>query len=1165
MNTTSLITALTVGIALTIVTGCSLKPEALSPRKMQVLFLGHDSEEHNVTDYMPLLAAALAPHGFQFTYSSDPRNLNSTNLDNFDALMLLAEYDQISTSQEKDLLKFVKSGGAFLALNSAVSCFNNSIEFGKLLGARAESSDTASVTVEVVSPEHPIMQGYTPFETWDQIYSYKEHTRGKQVLMQHSLGDSNEPLTWIQDYGRGRVFYTGFGHDARTWEQAGFQDLLHRALLWTIGPAKKQAVESLELPLLEYSDGKIPNYEKRNPAPKLQAPLSPEESMKHIQVPPGFKLELFASEPDIINPISMNWDAQGRLWLLETVDYPNMIEREEGKGRDRIKILEDTDGDGKADKFTVFAEDLSVPTSLVFCDGGVIVAQAPQVLFLRDNDGDDVADERRVLMDGWGSYDTHATLSNLRYGLDNKIWGVVGYSGFDGVVDGKPLKFRQGIVRFEQDGSGLEYLSQTSNNTWGLGFSETFDVFISTANNTHSGYMGIPHDHLQDSEGLTFKGVQKIDGHYHFHPVTRNFRQVDVFGGFTAAAGHALYTARSFPSEYWNRIAFVCEPTGHLVHRAILEANGAGFQEKDGWNIMSSYDEWVSPVCAEVGPDGALWIADWYNFIIQHNPTPEGFENGEGNAHINPLRDKQHGRIYRISHEDSEDGAAMDLSRLSTNELVPHLKHSNQFWRLHAQRLLVEQDATDEIENLLNMLNDQSDDHLGLNHGALHALATLQGIGALEDPLLLESIYDALKHKTAGVRKAAIKMLPADGRTAVELMASNTLFDRDDHVRLAAINKVFDLPSNIDLAQALVELSNDTKVQNDVWLARATYLAAVKHRELFVQALLKAQPDALTFFANPENKNDIVFEDPDLDVSAWYDQPTPAWWGNHDIEVLDGFDGLAWYRKDFSLTTAQANRAAVLHLARVADEDITYVNGKKVGKTSGWDKYRVYRIPASFLKSGQNTIAVQVNDRGGGGGIWGEPDDLFLTTGADTLQLAGTWKLAIEKVVASAISPLMGQESIQSLFLKHYGPYAASRAEELKRSRALIDRSVTIRTVRDQMKYDLSRIEVKPGELIELVFVNDDAMQHNLLILSPGTLELVGESAEALAQTANGAELSYRPQMEEILEGSPLVNPGETHTILFKVPDEPGDFPFVCTFPGHYRTMNGMIVSKEGI
>ena len=158
--------------------------------------------------------------------------------------------------------------------------------------------------------------------------------------------------------------------------------------------------------------------------------------MERTQVAPDLKLELFASEPDITKPIALAWDDRGRCWVAETSDYPHGV-APEGKGNDRIKICEDTNGDGKADKFTVFAEHLNIPTSLVFANGGLIVSQPPRFLFLKDTNGDDKADVREDLITGWGIGDTHAQANNLHYGIDNWFYGCVGYSAFDGEVGGQ--------------------------------------------------------------------------------------------------------------------------------------------------------------------------------------------------------------------------------------------------------------------------------------------------------------------------------------------------------------------------------------------------------------------------------------------------------------------------------------------------------------------------------------------------------------------------------------------------------------------------------------------------------------------------------------------------------------------------------------------------------
>src|SRR5690606_11581527 len=157
-----------------------------------------------------------------------------------------------------------------------------------------------------------------------------------------------------------------------------------------------------------------------------------------------------------------------------------------------------------------------------------------------------------------------------------------------------------GVYRFDATDGQFEFLGHTSNNTWGLGFSEDFDVFISTANNEHSDFFAIPLRYYQKA-GIKERGIEKIDGHYNMHVLTKALRQVDVHGGFTAASGHSLYTARAFPKEYWNRVAFISEPTGRLVHRHVLEQVGSGFKEKgDGWNVIASSDNWFGPVDAQV-------------------------------------------------------------------------------------------------------------------------------------------------------------------------------------------------------------------------------------------------------------------------------------------------------------------------------------------------------------------------------------------------------------------------------------------------------------------------------------------------------------------------------------------------------------------------------------
>jgi len=288
----------------------------------------------------------------------------------------------------------------------------------------------------------------------------------------------------------------------------------------------------------------------------MQKPLDPAESMKHLVTFPEFQTSLFASEPEIIKPLWLAFDERGRLWVAESVDYPNNMQPE-GEGHDRLKICEDTDGDGKADKFTIFCDKLSIPTSFVFANGGVIVIHSGKTEFFKDTNGDDKADERKVLFTGWGTRDTHAAASNLRYGFDGWIWGVVGYSGFDGTVGGKRIRFGQGIYRFKPDGSALEFVRSSNNNTWGLGLTEDNIIMGSTANGNASMYMPIANRYYEAVNGWSATVLGTIADSQRFYPITEKVRQVDYFGRYTAGAGSALYTARyrdPYPALYFSRV-----------------------------------------------------------------------------------------------------------------------------------------------------------------------------------------------------------------------------------------------------------------------------------------------------------------------------------------------------------------------------------------------------------------------------------------------------------------------------------------------------------------------------------------------------------------------------------------------------------------------------------
>ena len=781
--------------------------------------------------------------GIHMVYSDDWEDLTYDVLRRYDALVVYGNATHLPEENEEAILNYVAEGGGLVAIHSASAMFTNSAAWIELVGAEFLRHGSGVMATEVVAPEHPVMAGFEPFATWDETYVHRRHNGENRTVLTRSSHPDNagEPITWVRTHGKGRVFYTARGHDARAFTHPGFHDLIERGIRFAAGqdvPAAL-AARTIESPF-EYEPRQIPTYGGQGPSREMQLPLPAEVAMERIVVPGGFRLELFAAEPLIGKPLDINWDERGRTWILETSDYPNEVSGILGVGNDRLVILEDTDGDGRADKRTVFAENLNIPTSFAFANGGVIVQMAPYMLFLQDTDGDDRADVRRILMSGWSQADTHAGASHLTYGLDNHLYGVVGYSGRG--------ELRQAVWRLPLDDlspARLERIASTTNNTWGFGLSEEGLLFVSTANAHPSGYVAIPERYYAKVEDFVQPVVPNIARNPIMLPNHRRFRQVDNIGRFTAASGHALYTARAFPREYWNRIAFVSEPTGGLTAEFVLVRQGADVAAYNPANLLTSDDEWFSPIQAKVGPDGAVWVLDFYNFIIQHNPTPPGYTTGAGNAYETELRENEYGRIYRVVWNEAPPYEPRDLSQAGLDALVAALRDPNMLWRLHAQRLLVERNAWEAVPGLIALVDDASVDEIGLNPGAIHALWTLHGIGALDGSHreALDAAYRALKHPSAGVRRSAVQVLPPTAEARDALLASGVLEDQDALVRLAALLALSEMPESWEAGEAIfASVANAESV--DRWLRDAAVIAGVQHAGGFLAAAAREGLDA---------------------------------------------------------------------------------------------------------------------------------------------------------------------------------------------------------------------------------------------------------------------------------------------------------------------------------
>ncbi len=857
----------------------NVQPTAMAQEKaIRLMFLG-DKGHHKPADRAAQLIPVLQARGIEVTYSEKMSDLSLENLRKYDGLIVYANTTEISREQESALLEYVAGGGGFIPLHCASYCFLNSPAYIDLVGAQFSKHGGEVFSTEIIAPEHPIMQGFGGFQSWDETYIHTKHNERNRTVLEvrrqggQADGVQAEPWTWVRTQGKGRVFYTAWGHDERTWSNPGFQNLVERGIRWAcqrdlsvVKPFRDRSVFTApamtalptDVKPFEYEDvgPKIPNYvpsnrwgERGENFTKMQKPLSVAESMKHYVTPQKFHLELFMCEPDMQGkPIAINWDHRGRLWLCETVDYPNEL-KDAQEGRDRIRICEDTNGDGKADKFTIFAEQLSIPTSLEFYRDGVIVQAGVETLLLRDKDGDDKADERITLIKGWAMGDTHGGVSNFNYGLDNRYWAMQGYNdSHPEFARGKHPGFRQGPFNFTMDQkqpevTDVEFVRSTTNNSWGLGISEEGLIFASTANRAPSFFVPIPNRYYERVKGWKPSLMADLISDTHlFKSITDKVRQVDHHGGYTAGAGHALYTARAYPSSWWNHVAFVCEPSGHLVGSFVINPAGGSFKDSNVFNLVASDDEWAAPIMAEVGPDGHVWVIDWYNYIVQHNPTPQGFKTGKGNAYESELRDKTRGRIYRVVYDDAPADATQSpkLSKDDAASLVAALKHSNRLWRRHAQRLLVERGQTDVVPGLIQLVQDKSVDEAGLNGGAIHALWTLKGLGALNgtDSPSFAAAAAALSHPSPGVRRNAALVLPATKDSIAAIDNAKVLNDPEPQVRLGALMALADMPEDALAGKLLATAASDAINMADRWLKEGIICAGATQATPLLNALL---------------------------------------------------------------------------------------------------------------------------------------------------------------------------------------------------------------------------------------------------------------------------------------------------------------------------------------
>ena len=731
-----------------------------------------------------------------------------------DVLVLYAaDGGSIHGDERKNLEAYLARGGGIVAIHDAVVSDDPQWWSGVLGGAWENGKakwHEGTTDLYFTDRDHPVSAGISNFRFQDELYTDLNMRPEARVLVRgfQSVFDAS-PQAWVLEKDKYRSFVAIQGHEWDSFAHPAWRTLVLRGIAW----AGKRDAELLtakeERDQLRYPPG---------------GPLAPEKAAAAIEVHPDFNLSLVAAEPLIVKPIAIDWDARGRLWVAETPGYPEKERFSGVPAHDEVSILSDSDGDGRMDKKKVFFHGLDLVTGLVLHKDGVIVSQSPEILFLRDTDGDDVADKREVLYSGFGFGDTHAVMSNLRWGMDGWVYGTQGYSGNDSrhIVNAAGKDFGHignGLFRFKPDGSAIEMVSNYGSNTWGCDFDEEGELFFTMANGAHLRHVVVPERVFAGGRMGEVESWADCPDHDRVVPLLTHtdaaYAQIDFVGGFTAASGSMVYTGGAWPAKDWNNAHFVTEPTVHLVHHDVLSANGVTFKGTKAREaeFIAGQDLWFRPVDMRNGPDGAMYVLDFYNQAVVHNDT-RGPEHGPTNYAKRPDRDHMHGRIWRVQHKQAQKLEQRDLAKADAGALEQALESPNGWTRLTAERLLVERAKPVELASALKSKSPDT------RIAAQWTRARLAGFD--EAAWKLEASDPSASVQRSSARVAA-EFAPASA-TAASLLVG-FVHSNDARLRLLALVALGELPASDEAVDALVK---DWDSFRDPWTRNAALRVAAK-------------------------------------------------------------------------------------------------------------------------------------------------------------------------------------------------------------------------------------------------------------------------------------------------------------------------------------------------
>ncbi|MEO8494997.1 MAG: PVC-type heme-binding CxxCH protein [Planctomycetota bacterium] len=566
----------------------------------------------------------------------------------------------------------------------------------------------------------------------------------------------------------------------------------------------------------------------------MAAGLPPEEAAANMTVPTGFRVQLAAGEPQVHQPIAFSIDHRGRVWVAEAHTYPNRAP--EGEGRDKIIILEDTDGDGTLDSRKLFTEGLNLVSGMEVGFGGVWVGAAPYLMFIPDKDGDDQPDgEPQVLLDGFGYHDTHETLNSFIWGPDGWLYGCHGIFthskvGKPGTPDDQRVPMNAGVWRYHPTKHRFEVFAWGSSNPWGVDFNDNGQAFITACVIPHL-YHVIQGARYQRQAGTDFNpyiydDIKTIADHAHYAGSIRDHawwghEPADIpnttskAGGGHAHAGAMIYLGDNWPDKHRDQL-FFNNIHGNRVNNDLLERQGSGYVGHHGNDLLLANDHWFRGINLKYGPDGSVYLIDWYDPNACHRTNPE-------------IWDRTNGRIYKVSYGKTE-APKIDLSELSDVELVKLQMHKNDWYVRTSRRIMQERGVTEDARLLLDIVT------IGETSRKLRALWALHATGGVPTAKALSLLNSDDEY----LRAWSIQLQLEDGKASpalVDRLSELASKDESPVVRLYLASALQRLPleHRWPIAEGLVSHAEDAADHNlplMVWYGIEPLVAADPARAL---------------------------------------------------------------------------------------------------------------------------------------------------------------------------------------------------------------------------------------------------------------------------------------------------------------------------------------------